>query len=241
MGDTFVDVSYRGLELGKRVKLRDVRPEVGYLEHPLPMPVGTRLDLAADDGVAIAATVIAVHEQVAGNEHQPPGMRVKPALDGVAKQWWQQRIDAAAVAAEAAEAAAAEARAKAEAEAAARAKERPAQGEPKPTMVMSADMVNEAVRASMEPDVKDTQVMEAVDPDSIPADDGKRTTVMDAIDISMITGVAPAEVGAGEPQAEGESAEITIEGAPEGEQDEGASRSGKTATNGKKKSRRKKR
>lgn len=114
MGDTYVDVSYRGLELGKRVKLRDVRPDAGYLEHPLPMPVGTRVDIVADDGVTIAATVVAIHEQVAG-EAMPPGMRVQPALDAAAAPWWQARIDGEAMAAEAA------AKAQAEAEAAARA------------------------------------------------------------------------------------------------------------------------
>src|SRR5262245_55708669 len=95
MGESFVDVSYRGLDLGKRLKLRDVRSDAGYLEIPLPMPVGTQIEIAVDEGLKIEATVTGVHEQVAGSD-QHPGMRVRPALAGGAAQWWQARVDGAA-------------------------------------------------------------------------------------------------------------------------------------------------
>ncbi len=299
MGDTFVDVAYRGLELGKRVKLRDVRPELGYIDHPLPMPVGTRVEILADEGLTIAAVVVAVHEQVAGDEPRPPGMRVKPALDATTSAWWQARVDAAAMAAEAdaAQAAAAAAQAAAQAEAAAleaaqaaaaqaaaaqaaaatdknaAAQDAPEVADPdaavfarkdkgkKPngkagsraTVVMSAELVEEAVRASLvapdasagdslHDDGRRTEAMAAVDPVELERAaaagaaapvvvDGKATQVMSAIDISMITGEPSAEIGVGAVEADEDSAEITID-APDGDADEGASKSGKTATDG---------
>src|SRR4051794_35535233 len=36
MSDAFVDLSYRGLVLGKRIKLTQVRQASGYLEMPTP-------------------------------------------------------------------------------------------------------------------------------------------------------------------------------------------------------------
>jgi len=94
MTETFVDLSYRGLPLGRRIKLTHVRATTGYLEHPTPMPVGTGLAIVTDDGITIDAIVEAVHEQVGGSE-QSPGMRVKPALaiEQLAT-WWAQHVEA---------------------------------------------------------------------------------------------------------------------------------------------------
>ena len=92
MIESVVDLTYRGLSLGRRVKLTQVRPSTGYLEHGAPMPVGTHVVVAADDGVAFDAAVIAVHEQVAGSD-RPAGMLVAPALaTAAAAAWWQARI-----------------------------------------------------------------------------------------------------------------------------------------------------
>jgi hypothetical protein len=88
-GEVFVDVTYRGLELGRRLKLREVGPSTAYLEHGTPMPVGAQVLLSTDDGLSIPVTVVRVHEQVAGAE-MPPGMRVQAGgLEGAAASWWQ--------------------------------------------------------------------------------------------------------------------------------------------------------
>jgi hypothetical protein len=91
-GEVFVDVTYRGLELGRRLKLREVGPSTAYLEHGTPMPVGAEVLLATDEGLSIAVTVVRVHEQVAGAE-MPPGMRVQASgLDGAAAGWWRDLV-----------------------------------------------------------------------------------------------------------------------------------------------------
>src|SRR5688500_5074470 len=142
MGESFVDVSYRGLDLGRRLKLRDLRPEAGYLEMSLPMPVGTTIELVTDDGVTIATVVTAVHEQVAGSD-QAPGMRLRPSLAGKAVGWWTERVDAAAVAREREEEAA-----------------RAAALAAPPSPARAPDHV-------VEDDGKRTQVMEVVDPEAL--------------------------------------------------------------------------
>ncbi len=92
MNDAFVDLEYRGLPLGKRVKLAQVRPSTGYVELPTPMPVGTAIAINADDGVVLDAKVEAIFEQVGGSD-RVPGMLIKPALDSdAAKKWWKERV-----------------------------------------------------------------------------------------------------------------------------------------------------
>ncbi|MBV8755889.1 MAG: hypothetical protein JO257_01360 [Deltaproteobacteria bacterium] len=93
MSDSFVDLSYRGLALARRVKLVQVKPSSGYVEMPTPMPVGTKVSIAADDGVAIEATVAEIHELVTGAT-QAPGMLVRPVLEGAGATWWKARITA---------------------------------------------------------------------------------------------------------------------------------------------------
>jgi hypothetical protein len=90
--ESFVDLTYRGLALGRRIKLTQVRPTTGYLELPMPMPVGTQIVISTDEGVTLDATVAQIHEQVGGSD-RVPGMIVKPALEaGAAASWWQARV-----------------------------------------------------------------------------------------------------------------------------------------------------
>ena len=90
--DVFVDVAYRGLEVGRRVKLVDVGPRTAYLEHGTPMPVGSGLVIRTDAGLAIPVVVIRVHEQVVGAE-LPPGMRIRSdELDRDAAGWWHAQL-----------------------------------------------------------------------------------------------------------------------------------------------------
>ncbi len=90
MADVFVDLLYRGLALGSRVRLGDVSGARGYLEVPAPMPVGTLISLVTGDQAVgvLPAKVLEVVEQTAGSE-RPPGMVVRPTLDGeAARAWW---------------------------------------------------------------------------------------------------------------------------------------------------------
>jgi hypothetical protein len=90
--ESFVDLTYRGLSLGRRVRLSQVRPSSGFLELPAPMPVGTAIGVTTDDGATFEAMVTSIHEQVAGSERSP-GMTVTPALTGDAPAaWWAARV-----------------------------------------------------------------------------------------------------------------------------------------------------
>ena len=94
MADVFVDLGYRGLSIGKRARLAEVRPSTGYIESNAPMPVGTTLTLATEDGIAIDTTVIEVREMASGD--RAPGMHVRPidlrAGDGAASAWWKAHV-----------------------------------------------------------------------------------------------------------------------------------------------------
>src|ERR1700750_3355691 len=93
MSESFVGFTYRGVALGRRVKLPQVRPSSGYVEHQAPMPVGTSIGIASEDGTLFEATVTQVVEQPGGAEG-PPGMTIRPRLDGdAAKKWWQTKVD----------------------------------------------------------------------------------------------------------------------------------------------------
>jgi hypothetical protein len=90
--ESFVDLTYRGLSLGRRVRLSQVRPSSGFLELPAPMPVGTPIGVTTDDGATFDAMVTSIHEQVAGSDRSP-GMTVTPALTGhAAAAWWAARV-----------------------------------------------------------------------------------------------------------------------------------------------------
>jgi hypothetical protein len=176
MIESFVDLTYRGLSLGRRVKLADVRPTTGYVEMPAPMPVGTAIAIITDDTVALDAIVVEVHEQVAGSS-LPPGMVVRPKLEGdAAKAWWNQRVTMPELA-----------------------KAGPPAPVPAPPIIPAAPVVVVSKRVTNPglgvPELLDdgqvTGVMEvAVDPDaeSVPVlvDDGKKTTAMDAVDLAAL-------------------------------------------------------
>jgi hypothetical protein len=92
MIESFVDLTYRNLSLGRRVKLSQVRPSTGYLETPAPMPVGTAILISTDEGHSIHAKVTAIHEQTGGSD-KAPGMIVAPLLAGEAiESWWRARV-----------------------------------------------------------------------------------------------------------------------------------------------------
>ena len=92
MLESFVDLTYRGLSLGRRVRLTQIRPSTGYLELPAPMPVGAQIAIVAEDGVAFEAIVTAIHEQISGSD-RAPGMTVAPALgEAPAAAWWTSRV-----------------------------------------------------------------------------------------------------------------------------------------------------
>ncbi|CAN5383107.1 hypothetical protein BH11MYX1_BH11MYX1_06730 [soil metagenome] len=88
----YVDLSYRGLVLGRRVKLTQVRPSTGYLELGAPMPVGTAIGLTAEDGTVIEATVTEVREQIA-NSDAVAGMTIRPRLEGQVAAWWKAKAE----------------------------------------------------------------------------------------------------------------------------------------------------
>jgi type IV secretory pathway VirB10-like protein len=91
MTESYVDLTYRGLQLARRVKLTSVRPREGYVEMPAPMPVGTEIQITTDDGVAIPARVTGVTEQTAGASGAP-GMQISPVLEGANATWWAERV-----------------------------------------------------------------------------------------------------------------------------------------------------
>lgn len=189
MSESFVDLTYRGLALGRRVKLTQVRPSSGYLELPTPMPVGTSIGIATDDGVVTSAIVTEIHEQVGGAEHVP-GMLVTPALDGdAARAWWSERTtlpELAPVPAPAPEVATV----------------RPKRTSAVPELI--DDGRNTAAMAAVDsPDAepRDTQQIDIVtsgesqpDMQAPIVDDGKRTIAMAAVDLEAL-GLDPATTG----------------------------------------------
>ncbi|HSD88803.1 MAG TPA: hypothetical protein VLB44_14850 [Kofleriaceae bacterium] len=190
MSESFVDLSYRGLALGKRIKLTQVRPTSGYLEMPTPMPVGTPIGIATDDGVLLEALVTEVHEQVGGSE-RAPGMLVKPKLDAdAAQKWWTSRVDLPQEKVE---------------------KAAPAPDAGGKVTVMSPRMSGQVAVPELIDDGRNTSVMDAVSEtqleprDTNPGmaavrvsaqieavaalpiqDDGKRTMMMDAVDLAAL-------------------------------------------------------
>lgn len=173
MSESFVDLSYRGLALGKRIKLTQVRADAGWLELPAPMPIGTVIGIATEDGVMIEARVAEVHEQVTGRE-RPPGMRVVPAFEAeAARAWWQARVSTEDKAVPQADA------------------------DGKVTVVSRRKTDNAAVPELVD-DGRNTAVVEAIaevaaepPPETPIVDDGKQTMMMDAIDLAAL-GLDPA-------------------------------------------------
>ncbi len=196
MSESFVDLSYRGLALGKRIKLTQVRPGTGYLEIPTPMPVGTTIGVTTDDGLVLEATVAEVHEQVGGSD-QAPGMLIRPKLDvQAAEKWWKARADLPATKPDKPAPAA-------DAGGVVTLKSPRMTGETAIPEVMD-DGRNTAVMDAIESDPVDTLVADVglhdTDPvmpvlprdtDSAPADESSSTTMMDAVDLAALGLTSP--------------------------------------------------
>jgi hypothetical protein len=91
--DALVDVSYRGLVLGKRLRLLQVGPRSAYVACDVPMPVGTELVLAVDETVIIPAQVARVRE--ADSKDGPTGMWLwTDAAEARAQAWWDAHVSA---------------------------------------------------------------------------------------------------------------------------------------------------
>lgn len=86
--ETFVDVSYRGIALATTTKLLQFGPTTAYLELASPMPVGTRLSVATDDGRKIDVEVVRTHELP--DDGTAPGVRVRAQLEGNLAAWWHE-------------------------------------------------------------------------------------------------------------------------------------------------------
>lgn len=195
MSETFVDLSYRGLALGTRIKLTQVRPATGYLEMPTPMPVGTTIGISADDDLILEAVVAEVHEQVQGSD-RTPGMLVRPTLDGAAAEaWWKARASGRDLKVE---------------------KAAPPADEGGVVTLKSPRMTGQLAVPEVIDDGRNTAVMDALEPDTsgsidtqvadmpldatqrykppgdsnpnLPPvhDDGKRTMMMDAVDLAAL-------------------------------------------------------
>lgn len=183
MSESFVDLTYRGLVLGNRVKLTQVRPSTGYLELPTPMPVGTSIAVTSE-GAAFDAMVIESIEQVSGRDGVP-GMTVRPRLEGDAVTWWKARIALPDLVKPEAAPVIGIVRSK-------RASNVGAVPElvddGRNTAVQQAiDPATLGVRAETDQDqepVKDTQVIPVMDPPIV--DDGRRTIAMDAVDLAAL-------------------------------------------------------
>ena len=168
---SFVDLSYRGLALARRVKLTQVRPSTGYVEMPAPMPVGTPIAITTEDGVAFDAIVTEIHEQVGGSS-QTPGMLVQPALAGAAADWWKARVVAPDPVPEPP-----------------KVEDLRATDPMVPTTIVGRRMTGELAVPELVDDGHNTAVMEAVDPEAAAPpveDDGKRTMMMDAVDLAAL-------------------------------------------------------
>ena len=165
-----VDLAYRDLALGRRVRLTQVRPSSGYVELVAPMPVGTEIVVTTEDGAVIHATVTEVREQVASSE-VIAGMTIRPRLEGdaVGADWWRARAELPDVVKV----------------------ELPAQI----GIVRSRRGSTSAGVPELMDDGRNTAVQEAVDPStlresnpSLPVlvDDGKRTVAMEAVDLAAL-------------------------------------------------------
>lgn len=218
MSESFVDLTYRGLTLGRKVKLTQVRPSSGYLEHVAPMPVGTSIGIASDDGTLFDAVVTDVREQ---SGDAPPGMTVRPRLElDAAKAWWKEKVDLPDVVKVEAAPPVGIVRSK-----------RGSNAGAVPELV--DDGRNTAVQQAIDPEklAKDTQVIPVMESNpTLPAiqDDGKRTIAMDAVDLAAL-GLDPATSSGSIP---------TIKDDEEGEGDDDKPESSKSGPTGRKKRRR---
>jgi len=179
MTDSFVDLTYRGLAVAKRVKLTQVRPSTGFVELATPMPVGTLVQISStEEGVAFEALVQDSIEQVSGRD-LAPGMTLRPRLDGNAVTWWKALVALPDVVKVEAAPVVGIVRSK---------RASNAGGIPE----LMDDGRNTAVQAAVDPaklgvepePEKDTQVIPVMDVPIV--DDGRATTAMDAVDLAAL-------------------------------------------------------
>lgn len=228
-----VDVSYRGLEVGRGLPLSHVGPRTAYLALDAPMPVGSELQLAATDGPRITVRVLRVQEHAG---ELPPGMRLGViGLEEEARTWWEALVTEAdpvipepagghalsAAPEDEREPGASAARDAAGSEAAA---VEAAQTESAETESAGGDAAAGTEAAESEAAGSDaaagSEAARAADPDDAEADaaeaaGGRRaraTEVMSAAEIEAIVQDAAGEPGGG-------AADETPEGGPEGEND----------------------
>lgn len=91
-GEQFVDATYRGIDVGRRLRISGFGHRTAYLELGAPMPVGTEVVITTDQGLVIPTRVLKVQEQHAGAA-QPPGMWIASGpLDERAQAWWEERV-----------------------------------------------------------------------------------------------------------------------------------------------------
>lgn len=96
----FVDVEYRGIELGRRLEMHNVAASGGYLHTLAPMPVGTVLVLEPEVNEELTVRVTRVSEQVSGVE-TPAGMFIEPhELSSAAQQRWDHWVTGTALSTE---------------------------------------------------------------------------------------------------------------------------------------------
>jgi len=220
MSESFVDLTYRGLTLGRKVKLTQVRPSSGILEHVAPMPVGTSIGIASDDGTLFDAVVSDVREQTGD---AAASMTVRPRLEvDAVKAWWKEKVDLPDLVKVEAAPPVGIVRSKRGSNAGA-------------VPELMDDGRNTAVQQAIDPDklepVKDTQVIPVMESNpTLPAiqDDGKRTIAMDAVDLAAL-GLDPATSSGSIP---------TIKDDDEGEGDDDKPESSKSGPTGRKKRRR---
>jgi hypothetical protein len=91
--EALVDLSYRGLVLGRRLRLLQVGPRSAYVAHDAPMPVGTELVLTVDESLVIRAEVARVRE--GDSKDGPAGMWLwADAAEQPARAWWDAHVTA---------------------------------------------------------------------------------------------------------------------------------------------------
>jgi len=95
MSEDFVDVTWRGLEVVRKARLRASGAHRAYVEYASPMPTGSQLTIRTSDGHELAAVVARVQEQIGGRT-DVPGMEVTIAASGAAATWWLARAEAVA-------------------------------------------------------------------------------------------------------------------------------------------------
>ncbi|MCG8422733.1 MAG: hypothetical protein MJE77_32870 [Proteobacteria bacterium] len=92
VGEQLVDVTYRGIVLGRQLRLSP-RSDAAHIHTDKPMPMGSEIAISTQGGVAISVRVREVYEKIAGSETEP-GMLVTPvAPAGDGQPWWQEPTD----------------------------------------------------------------------------------------------------------------------------------------------------